>query len=196
MIAILLILAAAGCLAAGLLLDSLLYSYVALGTSGLAGLILIVATWRCRRQATDSASKGSESADHDEQNPTESTTETDGDMRAEADSTEPGRDEGDESAEAAETDTTVVGESDPAESPTTSDEVSGADDVTGAEVPATAPDAATSVVVVPGRRRYHRSDCELVAEAVAEEITIADAADEGFSACTMCTPNAITAERS
>ncbi|MBN9735646.1 MULTISPECIES: hypothetical protein [unclassified Pseudonocardia] len=48
-------------------------------------------------------------------------------------------------------------------------------------------DAAHAVVhVVPGRRRYHRDGCTLLESVEAETITLADANDEHFSACTRC----------
>jgi hypothetical protein len=44
------------------------------------------------------------------------------------------------------------------------------------------------VRVVPGRRRFHAEDCRLLARHVAEEISLGEAREEGFSACTACIP--------
>lgn len=44
------------------------------------------------------------------------------------------------------------------------------------------------VLVAPGRKRFHRRDCDLLAEVTAEEITVAEAQAEGFSACSVCRP--------
>lgn len=42
------------------------------------------------------------------------------------------------------------------------------------------------VAVLPGRRRYHRLDCELVINRQPEVMTLDDAIDEEFSACSRC----------
>lgn len=54
-----------------------------------------------------------------------------------------------------------------------------------------------TVVVVPGRRRFHRPECDLVAGRSMEQVHVEEAADEGFSACTTCIPDraAIAAHR-
>jgi hypothetical protein len=44
------------------------------------------------------------------------------------------------------------------------------------------------VHVVPGRRRYHRKSCRSLVGRVSEELTIDEAREEGFSACTGCFP--------
>ncbi|HTF52526.1 MAG TPA: hypothetical protein VK735_34200 [Pseudonocardia sp.] len=44
------------------------------------------------------------------------------------------------------------------------------------------------VRVVPGRRRFHAEDCRLLAGRAAEEISLGEAREEGFSACTACIP--------
>ena len=44
------------------------------------------------------------------------------------------------------------------------------------------------VRVVPGRRRFHAEDCRLLAGREAEEISLGEAREEGFSACTACIP--------
>jgi methylphosphotriester-DNA--protein-cysteine methyltransferase len=59
-----------------------------------------------------------------------------------------------------------------------------------AEVPATA-----VVHVVPGRRRYHIDSCRQLAGRSKEELTFAEAREEGFSPCTACMPDTALAAR-
>lgn len=140
MIVILLIVAAAGCLVAGLVLDDALVQYAALGASMLAVLtITLTVWWEHRKEATDTAD------DDTETSPTEAT----------ADTTE-------------------------AEEPT--DTPSDEHDL------AIVADTDATVCVVPGRRRYHQPDCQMIGDAGTEEITVDEASAEGFSACTACTP--------
>ena len=58
---------------------------------------------------------------------------------------------------------------------------------------AVAPDAEL-VHVVPGRRRYHREGCASLAGRSTEELTIDEAREEGFTACTTCFPAGAAAE--
>ncbi|MDX6231822.1 MAG: hypothetical protein QOH68_790 [Nocardioidaceae bacterium] len=44
----------------------------------------------------------------------------------------------------------------------------------------------TTVVVLPGRKRFHRADCVLVVDKDVEELTFDDAVEEGFTACSRC----------
>ncbi|AIJ23311.1 hypothetical protein [Amycolatopsis methanolica] len=44
------------------------------------------------------------------------------------------------------------------------------------------------VVVVAGRRRYHRADCAALDGTEGDELTPAEAVEEGFSPCTRCHP--------
>lgn len=46
-----------------------------------------------------------------------------------------------------------------------------------------------TVSVVPGRRRYHRGGCRLLAGRESEEISLDEAREEGFTACTTCIPD-------
>ncbi|NMO92281.1 hypothetical protein [Actinomycetospora sp. TBRC 11914] len=52
--------------------------------------------------------------------------------------------------------------------------------------PATARDGAAVVHVVPGRMRYHVDGCEVLDGHDAEALTVDDARDEGFTACSRC----------
>ena len=58
------------------------------------------------------------------------------------------------------------------------------------EVPATA-----VVYVVRGRRRYHIDSCRQLAGRSKEELTFAEAREEGFSPCTACMPDTALAAR-
>jgi hypothetical protein len=44
------------------------------------------------------------------------------------------------------------------------------------------------VRVIPGRRRFHVDDCRLLSGHSAEQISLDEARDEGFTACTTCIP--------
>jgi hypothetical protein len=59
-----------------------------------------------------------------------------------------------------------------------------------AEVPEETADeivpAESLVLVIPGRKRYHRPGCSSVDGFVTEEVTVAEATTEGFSPCTKC----------
>ena len=46
------------------------------------------------------------------------------------------------------------------------------------------------VLVIPGRRRFHRPGCRQLAGRNHEELTFEEAHEEGFSACTTCLPEA------
>ncbi|HEY3715402.1 MAG TPA: hypothetical protein VGL39_12810 [Jatrophihabitantaceae bacterium] len=52
-----------------------------------------------------------------------------------------------------------------------------------------AADASGSVWVVDGRPRYHLADCMIIKDQEAEEISLEQAAEDGFMACSMCEPN-------
>lgn len=49
-------------------------------------------------------------------------------------------------------------------------------------------DRVSTVLVVPGRQRFHMPDCRLLAGKPSEEIRLDEATEEGFSACTVCIP--------
>ncbi|MQA83511.1 MAG: hypothetical protein GEV03_02480 [Streptosporangiales bacterium] len=61
----------------------------------------------------------------------------------------------------------------------------------GRKTPASTPDVPGDaiVVVVPGRRRYHLSNCRQLAGRTREELTYQEAREEGFTACTACMPD-------
>lgn len=51
------------------------------------------------------------------------------------------------------------------------------------------------VVVVPGRLRYHLSSCRQVGGRDTEELTVAEAREQGYVACTACRPDSVLAAR-
>lgn len=147
MIVILLIVAAAGCLVVGLVLDDALVQYAALGTSMLAVLTITLTVWWERRQeATDTADDDTEAP------PAEATSDTT---------------EADEARDAPSDEQDLAPDADPE----------------------------ATVCVIPGRRRYHQPTCQLIDDAGVEEITVDEAAAEGFSACTSCRPALAAAGR-
>ncbi|GAA2407772.1 hypothetical protein GCM10010191_15270 [Actinomadura vinacea] len=60
--------------------------------------------------------------------------------------------------------------------------------------PAEVPDAAV-VYVVRGRKRYHLDTCRQLAGRDRDELTYAEAKEEGFSSCTACMPDTALAAR-
>ncbi|HEX6445969.1 MAG TPA: hypothetical protein VF053_12830 [Streptosporangiales bacterium] len=51
------------------------------------------------------------------------------------------------------------------------------------------------VVVAPGRLRYHLPSCRQVTGRETEELTVAEAREQGYVACTACRPDAVLAAR-
>ena len=45
------------------------------------------------------------------------------------------------------------------------------------------------VLIIPGRKRFHREDCSLLGGHASEEITIVEAQEEGFTPCSVCIPD-------
>ncbi|XRQ02821.1 hypothetical protein ACN3XK_40245 [Actinomadura welshii] len=68
------------------------------------------------------------------------------------------------------------------------------DEVEIAAPPADVPDDAL-VFVVRGRKRYHLDTCRQLAGRETEELTYAEAKEEGFSPCTACMPDTALAAR-
>lgn len=48
---------------------------------------------------------------------------------------------------------------------------------------------ARTVLVIPGRRRFHLESCRLLVGKATEEISLDEALEEGFTACTACVPD-------
>ncbi|WP_061300299.1 ABC transporter permease [Herbidospora cretacea] len=57
-------------------------------------------------------------------------------------------------------------------------------------VPGLGPDSI--VLVIPGRKRFHRSGCRQLVGRETEELTVEEAREEGFSPCTTCVVDAAT----
>jgi hypothetical protein len=51
------------------------------------------------------------------------------------------------------------------------------------------PGPGDTVLVVPGRLRFHRKACELLAAHPSEAISLTEALEEGFTPCTACIPD-------
>jgi hypothetical protein len=72
-----------------------------------------------------------------------------------------------------------------ASAPVGSPEPDGGED--GPDGPLAVEGAGSDVVyVLPGRRRFHRAGCELIVDRATDDISLDDARDEGFSACSRC----------
>ncbi|TKK77279.1 hypothetical protein FDA94_37990 [Herbidospora galbida] len=57
-------------------------------------------------------------------------------------------------------------------------------------VPGLGPDSI--VLVIPGRKRFHRSGCRQLVGRETEELTVEEAREEGFTPCTTCVVDAVT----
>ncbi|MDT7564814.1 MAG: hypothetical protein QOG76_3438 [Pseudonocardiales bacterium] len=161
MLALVLIVAAAACLAAALLSGSVLFSWIAFVVS-VAG-IAFLAVWLIKKR-TRSSSVGATSPE-DDPGPTSPESET-------------GAVERPTPAESVD-EVVPVPDADGLEP-----EIGRSD--TG-QVSATTPEE-SMVRVIPGRRRFHAQGCRLLAGHQAEEIFLEEARDEGFTPCTVCVP--------
>lgn len=54
-------------------------------------------------------------------------------------------------------------------------------------------DESDVVLVVTGRKRYHQRSCSLVSRSEVDEVTVAEAIDEGFTPCSRCAPRRLAA---
>lgn len=72
-------------------------------------------------------------------------------------------------------------------------EVPAAEETAAAQPAATAGAAAGQVLVVQGRPRYHVAGCRYLAGKLAEEVDVAEARAEGYTACGVCKPDAALA---
>jgi hypothetical protein len=164
MLVLVLIVAAAACLAAALLSGSVLFSWIAFVVS-VAG-IAVLAAWLIKKRTRSSWAEGS--SPEDDPGPTSRESETAAVERP-------------SSAESVDEVVPVpvpeAGGSEP--------EISRLD--TGL-LSATTPEE-SMVRVIPGRRRFHAEGCRLLAGHQAEEIVFEEARDEGFTPCTVCVPH-------
>ena len=51
------------------------------------------------------------------------------------------------------------------------------------------PDVDADVLVIPGRRRFHRDGCRLLADRASDRIALEEALEEGFTPCSTCIPD-------
>lgn len=56
------------------------------------------------------------------------------------------------------------------------------------EEPALPGEDSEVVFVLPGRKRFHLSGCRILDGKAAEELTLAEAEEESFTACSVCAP--------
>jgi hypothetical protein len=162
MLVLVLIVAAAACLAAALLSGSVLFSWIAFVVS-VAGIALLAA-WLIKKRTRSSRAEGS--SPEDDPGPTSREPETGAVERpAPAESVDevvPVPEAGGLEPEISRSDTGRLSATTPEES---------------------------MVRVIPGRRRFHAEGCRLLAGHQAEEIFFEEARDEGFTPCTVCVPH-------
>lgn len=188
LVAVALVVLAVGAIA-GWLLDvlafevALLLIYVSIGIVIVAAILLAVGTFRARdeifgTQRTTASGKGGR--------PTSgaakaTAAKTKGDASRKATTAGPTR-----SAAGARSTKTADARSEPSRKrPAASASASAAPEIPSDQL----------VVVVPGRRRYHLSNCRQLANRPREEITYAAAREDGFTSCTACMPDAVLAAR-
>ncbi|MHA6792260.1 hypothetical protein ACVGVM_01865 [Pseudonocardia bannensis] len=160
------------CLVLGVVLAEITVTYVAFGVSLLGIAVLAFASIRKRR--------GARSA------------EVPGRLADEVGPGEPGADEqpgppAGESGGTASSGTSV--HSSPCDDAASAEEPERAAVESGADLGVEDPIQARIVHVVPGRRRYHTPECRLLNSHADEQITLEEAHEEGFSACTTCIPD-------
>ncbi|MGW0891152.1 hypothetical protein [Saccharopolyspora gloriosae] len=162
MLALVLAVVSGGCLVAGWLLEQIVLVYVALALSA-AGLVLVVASmWRRRRLGGQEAGGDGESADH-------------GDF---PDSAE---DSSEVSGDAADT---VAVRSGGATGPDSAAEP--AREIFVARSTGQRLDDDAMVGVVHGRARFHSGECRLVRGMRVQRLTLVEAREEDFTACSVC----------
>lgn len=186
MILILLIAAAAACVAAGVLSGNILLAYIALGLALLGAIVSGGAAWRERKAEPGGAAEAKGETDDVVETATEVNAVPD-------DSAEPDEPAGEQSSavRGAPADRTVSSEEViPASgrNPVSSNgALLGGGNVARTSVALEAPlEQSQTVYVIPGRKRFHLAGCRILEGRSQEELTLADAEDEGFSSCTSC----------
>lgn len=185
MVLLLLITAAAACLATGLITTNVVFTYVALGLA-IAGAALIIGNIVLRqRNASESLADtpGNETDNPDEGKAIET------DDPSDTSPVEPDQVEGAENSELTSAHPARETPRPPEHLVTTA----GATSTTAEpnsdgshQIPETAEDGL--VFVIPGRKRFHRDTCHFLRRDP-EELTLEEARDEGFTACTACAPD-------
>lgn len=157
MVTLALAVAAAACLIVGLISGTVLFTYIALGTSLLALLALGGSAWRRRhhtgtRHAELATAEGAESSRTDD-SPRDNTDTT---MSPTAADNVTDRTEADDVSES-----------------------KSAGAVDGLQ--------STSIVyVLAGRKRFHLETCHLISDRSADELTLIEAREENFTPCSIC----------
>lgn len=177
MLVLLLIVGAATCLATGLIAANLVFTYVALGLAVAAAALMLGKIALPNRDASEvSASSTTEiNRSHVTEEYTAADTTaagtTTGDTGGLASEEDTSDASGTASVASADNDIPVAVASEPA-----------TDDASSpvSNIPSEAP-----VFVVPGRKRFHRDTCHLLRKD-REELTLDEAREEGFTACTAC----------
>ncbi|MBK0870389.1 hypothetical protein INP57_26630 [Saccharopolyspora sp. HNM0986] len=158
MLALVLAVVSGGCLAAGWLLEQIVLVYVALALSA-AGLVLVVASvWRRRQLRGQEAAGDGESADNGELPDSAEDVEASGDAAAARSGAAAGPDSAAEPSREI-----FVALS------------------TGQRL-----DDDAMVGVVPGRKRFHSGECRLVRGKQVQWLTLVEAREEEFTACSVC----------
>lgn len=166
MITLLCVVASAVLLGVGLATDTTPLSYAALAVALIGVAIWVFAYIRERKTAaTESAAQLRETAGADETPESEGTGEPEG---------------AGHSADAVQLEETAE-RADTAAEGSTHAESESVNDSHGQPVDD------DTVIVVPGRKRYHRAGCANLNGHAREELTLDEAKDEGFTACTSCT---------
>lgn len=151
-------LAAAACLATGVLSGMIALTYLALGLSVCTLLALGWSIWRDRNSTRKAR------ADFETENPVSQNTETNKRIHP------------DDQPEKSETETQDSG---------TESDIYEASEAKTQEV--TLCLTPSSIVhVIPGRKRFHLKDCRFVKEHSTEELTLTEAHEESFTPCSIC----------
>ncbi|SNR98003.1 hypothetical protein SAMN06265360_1543 [Haloechinothrix alba] len=176
MVIVVLLIAAAACMAAAWTTNSLLLAYIALGLAVLCLLLLAGVAWK-RRQAAGTAAADSSIAKSDE------ATVSSQDCDVPSVSAAAAEPEAPEPAPAI-----VAGESHERASAAMApvDEATTAPDSESAVQQGSLDAVDTDVCIVPGRKRFHQPDCQLLAGHEQQTLTLAEALEEGFTPCSVC----------
>ncbi|WP_028925900.1 hypothetical protein [Pseudonocardia acaciae] len=202
MLMLVLIVAVAACLAAGLLAGKMVLVWCALAASVIGALMLAYLLYAGRRigaeepdeDATLEVPPAPKPATPEPATPEPATPEPA--TPDPATEPEPERSAEPDAARAAKPDAEQTGEPKPEPVAETNTEPAAATN-TETNTATNTPTATTDddpgspdmiVQVVPGRRRFHVDGCRLLAGKPAEEISLDEAREEGFTACTSCIP--------
>lgn len=166
-----LIVIAAAFVAAAWWTGSTLFAFVAIGVAALGLLALIARQWMASRVGAPAAGEpATTTVTPAEQDRSETEEASDGDSTAET-AAGPVTDVQNR-LQASHEDTSISAEQ-------------GTEEVPASE-PAETPPSELVVHVIPGRIRFHRAGCRLLGEHEHEALTVIEAIEEGFTACSVC----------